>query len=320
MAQRDWMEKDYYKTLGVPESASKDEIKKAYRKLAQKYHPDANKGDEKAEERFKEISEAHSILSNDDKRKEYDEMRSLLRAGGHRTYGVPGGGGNVRINIGDLFGGGGGSPDDLIGDLFGGGGFGFSRRPQQGQDLETEVQLDFDQAVEGTTIQLPQGTKVRIPPGVANGARIKVASRGGEGTNGGPAGDMYVKVRVAPHPVFSMGPNGALTVKVPLTFTEAALGAKVQVPTLEAPVTVKIPAGTPNGKTLRVRGAGAPKRGGGKGDLLVKVEVQVPSKLSLMEKEALEHFAEVHDENPRAAFEPYLAQPKAGAEAEAEAS
>jgi molecular chaperone DnaJ len=320
MAQRDWMEKDYYKTLGVSESASKDDIKKAYRKLAQKYHPDANKGDKTAEARFKEVSEAHSILSHDDKRKEYDEMRSLLKAGGHRIYGGrPGGaGGNVRVNIGDFFGGGG--AEDLLGDLFGGaggGGFGFGRRAQQGADLETEVTLPFEEAVKGTTVTLPQGTKVRIPPAVANGARIKVGARGQAGSNGGPPGDMYVRVKVEPHPVFSMGPGGALTVKLPLSFTEAALGAKVQVPTLGPPVTVKIPAGTPNGKTLRVRGAGANKRGGGSGDLLVKVEVQVPAKLSRKEKDLLEQFAAVHKDSPRDGFDEYLETSKPGPQAEA---
>jgi molecular chaperone DnaJ len=307
MAQRDWMEKDYYKTLGVPQSASKDEIKKAYRKLAQKYHPDANKGDAKAEERFKEVSEAHSILSHDDKRKEYDEMRSLLAAGGHRTYGGrPGGGGNVRINIGDLFGGGGGNPEDLLGDLLGGGGFGFRNQQRAGQDLETEVTLTFDEAIEGTTVELQQGTKVRIPPAVADGARIKVASRGGAGSNGGPAGDLYVRVKVQPHPIFTMGPNGNLTVRLPLSFPEAALGAKIAVPTLETPVTVKIPAGTPHGKVLRVRGKGAPKRNGGRGDLLVKVELEVPAKLSKKEREALERFTEVHTANPREFMEEYM--------------
>jgi molecular chaperone DnaJ len=318
VAQRDWIEKDYYKVLGVSESATKDEIKKAYRKLAQKYHPDANEGDEKAEERFKEISEAHAILFNEAKRKEYDEMRSLLKAGGHRVYGgAPGGGGNVRINIGDLFGGG-GATEDLFGDLFGGGGgFGFGRRAQKGADVETEVTLPFEQAVEGTTVTLSQGTKVRIPPAVADGARIKVGGRGQAGSNGGPAGDMFVRVRVEPHPVFSMGPNGTLTVRLPLTFPEAALGAKVAVPTMGDPVTVKIPAGTPNGKTLRVRGAGAPKRKGGKGDLLVKVEVAVPAKLSRKEKELLEEFAKMHDENPRDLLEPYLSPEKDGSQAEA---
>jgi molecular chaperone DnaJ len=311
------MEKDYYKTLGVSQTASKDEIKKAYRKLAQKYHPDANKGDATAEERFKEVSEAYAVLSNEEKRREYDEMRALVRSGGHRIYGgVPGGGGNVRINIGDLFGDGVGEEGFNIGDLFGGGGgFGFSRRPQQGTDLETEVTLPFEDAVNGTTVTLPQGTKVRIPPAVADGARIKVAGRGESGANGGPPGDLYVRVRVEPHPIFSMGPDASLNVRLPLTFPEAALGAKVKVPTLEAPVTLKIPAGTPNGKTFRVKGAGASKRKGGRGDLYAKVEVQVPKKLSKKEKELLEEFAAIHEENPRAFMEAYMQEAKAHAEA-----
>ena len=319
MSQRDWMEKDYYKTLGVSQSASKDEIKKAYRKLAQKYHPDANKGDSTAEEHFKEVSEAHAILSNDAKRKEYDEMRALLRSGGHRIYGgVPGGGGNVRVNIGDLFGDGAGGEGFNIGDLFGGGGgFGFGRRPEKGTDLETEVLLSFEDAVNGATVTLPQGTKVRIPPAVADGARIKVGGRGEAGMNGGPPGDLYVRVSVEPHPIFSMGPDGSLNVRLPLTFTEAALGAKVKVPTLEDPVTLRIPAGTPNGKTFRVKGAGASRRKGGRGDLFAKVEVQVPKKLSKKEKELLEEFAALHDETPRAFMDAFIEEAKAHAEAEA---
>jgi molecular chaperone DnaJ len=161
LAQRDWMEKDYYKILGVSKEASKDEIKRAYRKLAQKYHPDANKGDSTAETRFKEISEAHSVLSNDSKRAEYDRMRSFVEAGGERIYGFgPDRGGGVRVNIGDVFGGGvGGSVGDLFEDLLGGGGFGFRNR--RGRDVETEVTLSFDEAVSGTTLTLDTGTKVR---------------------------------------------------------------------------------------------------------------------------------------------------------------
>jgi molecular chaperone DnaJ len=320
MSQRDWFEKDYYKTLGVTKSATKDEIKKAYRKLAQKYHPDANKGDATAEERFKEVSEAHSILSNDEKRKEYDEMRRLFESGGHRIYGgAPGGGGNVRVNIGDLFGDGVGDGGFNIGDLFGGsgGGFGFGRRAQPGADLETEVHLSFEDAVNGTTVSLPNGGKVRIPAAVADGARIKVTGRGDPGSNGGPPGDLYVRVRVEPHPVFTLGPDASLNVRLPLTFAEAALGAKVQVPTLGEPVKVKIPAGTPNGKTFRVRGAGAAKRGGGRGDLHAKVEVQVPAKLSKKEKEALEAFAALHDESPRAFMDAFIEEARSHAEAEA---
>ncbi len=299
MAQRDWVEKDYYAILGVSKNASKEEIKKAYRKLAQKHHPDANKDDRQAEARFKEISEAHSILSNDEKRREYDQMRAFVEAGGQRFYGFrPGGAGNVRVNvgdIGDLFGDEGGLFEDLLG------GFGFRQNgPRRGQDLETEVELSFEDSVTGTTVTLPQGGKAKIPAGVGNGARIKVAGRGAPGADGGPPGDLYVRVRVAPHPVFGRAKSGDLTLILPVTIAEAALGATVEVPTLDEPVTVKIPPGSQSGKTLRVRGRGGPSPKGGSRDLLVKLEVVVPQKLSKQEKDLLERFAEVHKESPRA--------------------
>src|SRR5688500_3393506 len=297
MAQRDWAEKDYYKVLGVPKTASKEEIKKAYRKLAQKHHPDANKGDEAAESRFKEISEAHAILSNDEKRAEYDQIRQFIESGGRRFYNAPGGGGNVRVNIGDLFGDQVGA-DSIFEDLLGG--FGFRPRgPERGQDTETRIRLSFMDAIEGTTVSIPQGGKVKIPAGVGDGARIKVTGRGASGPNGGPRGDLYVRVEVEPHPIFGRGKDGDLIVNLPVTFTEAALGAKVEVPTLDGSVTVKVPAGTPNGKTLRVRGKGAPKPRGGTGDLLVRVLVQVPEKLNRHEKDLLEKFAELHKDSPR---------------------
>jgi molecular chaperone DnaJ len=308
MSQRDWMDKDYYSVLGVSKTATKEEIKKAYRKLAQKYHPDANEGDKDAEARFKEISEAHSILSNDAKRKEYDEFRRLVGAGGGRGYGFrPGGpgGGNVRVNVGDL-----GDLEDLIGDNGGGlfddllGGFGFRPRgPRRGRDVETEVRLGFEDAVNGTTISLPSGAKVKVPAAVKNGARIRVSGKGEKSPDGGAAGDMFVRVAVDPHPIFGRGKGSDLTVKVPVTFTEAALGAKIDVPTLDGSVTVKIPAGTPNGKTFKVRGKGGPTASGGSGDLLATIEVQVPSKLSRKERDALERFADEHKENPRAHFD-----------------
>ncbi|HYO61321.1 MAG TPA: DnaJ C-terminal domain-containing protein [Actinomycetota bacterium] len=299
MAQRDWLEKDYYATLGVSSTASKDEIKKAYRKLAQRYHPDTNKGDASAEARFKEISEAHAVLSNDEKRKEYDEIRKY---GGRRGFGFtpgsPGGGRNVRVDLGDLFGGNGSGVD--IGDLFGG--FGF-RGPRKGADAEADVTLSFEQAVEGTTIELGSGTKVRIPPAVTDGTRIRVPGKGSPGPQGGEPGDLFVNVRVRPHPVFSQGRDGDLVVEVPVTFPEAALGANVPVPTLDGQVTVKVPSGTQHGRTLRVRGKGGPRPRGGHGDLLVKISVEVPRKLSKKEREALERFAEVHDASPRAGLE-----------------
>ena len=297
---RDWLEKDFYKVLGVPEGAAKTDIKKAYRKLAQQYHPDSNKGDKVAEERFKEISEAHSILSNDERRKEYDEFRRLAAAGGGGFgFGGPGG---VRVNIEDLFGGGRGDAGDnsgLFEDLLGG--FGFRGR-SRGQDAETNVDLDFEDAVYGTTLTLASGTKVRVPPGVRDGARIRVRGQGQPGPRGGESGDLFVRVQVRSHPVFQQGGNGDLIVNVPLTFPEAALGANVEVPTLDAPVTVKVPAGTQNGKVLRVKGRGAPRPKGGQGDLLAKVSVEVPQKLSRKEREALEKFAELHSSSPRQAL------------------
>lgn len=304
MAQRDWADKDYYKVLGVSKTATKDEIKKAYRKLAQKHHPDANEGDASAEARFKEISEAHAILSNDEKRAEYDQMRSFVDAGGQRFYGFgPNqGGGNVRVNIGDLFGN--GADGSTFEDLFGG--FGFGRRgPAKGQDLESEVQLSFDDAIGGAMVAV-NGTKVKIPAGIGDGGRIRIPGKGGAGQAGAPAGDLYVKVRVAPHPVFRSEGKGNLAVEVPITIAEAALGAKIEVPTLDDSVTVKIPAGTQDGKKLRVKGRGAPRPKGGRGDLHVIVRVEVPQKLSRSEKDLLEKFAAAHKDSPRRHLEEYM--------------
>jgi molecular chaperone DnaJ len=304
VAQRDWLEKNYYEILGVSKTATKDEIKKAYRKLAQKYHPDANKEAPEAEARFKEISEAHAVLSSDKKRKEYDQARAFVEAGGQPFYGFrPGNSGNVRVNIGDL--------EDLLGDeggvfedLLGGFGFRNRRGPARGQDHETEVELFFEESMSGTTVTLPQGGRAKIPAGVGNGARIKIAGKGGSGFEGGPAGDLYVRVRVKPHPVFGRTSDGHTTVRVPVTITEAALGAKVEVPTPEGDsVTVKIPSGTQHGKKLRVRARGGPSPKGGNRDLVAIVEVRVPSRLTKKERELLEQFSEIHDESPRTHFD-----------------
>lgn len=362
---RAWFEKDFYKVLGVPENASADDIKRAYRKLAQRFHPDRNPGDKAAEEKMKDISEASDVLSDPKKRSEYDEVRKMA-AGGFR--GFPGAGGNVRFedlgfDLGDLFGGG-----DVLGGLFGRGRGGGGRG--RGADLETEVRVSFEDAVEGATVPVRitrdapcdrcggsgaepgtsvetcptcggsgtvgenqgvfsfvracdrcggsgrivptpckdcrgSGTKrkteeikVRIPAGVHDGARIRVRGRGGAAGPRRQAGDLYVVVRVEPHPVFGRQGDD-LTLTLPVTFTEAALGAQVKVPTLEGPVTLKIPAGTQNGRTLRVRGKGAVKRRGGRGDLLATVQVAVPEKLSHNEREILERFAEEHRASPR---------------------
>jgi molecular chaperone DnaJ len=308
MSQRDWADKDYYKALGVSKDATKDEIKKAYRKLAQKYHPDANAGDAAAESRFKEISEAHAILSNDEKRAEYDQIRQFMESGGDRFYGFrPGGQGSVRVNIGDLFGEtGAGNPFE---DFFG---FG-PQRAARGQDLETTARLTFDEAISGAMRSI-NGAKVRIPPGVKDGQRIKVAGKGAP-SNGGQPGDLYVVISVDPHPIFEQVGGGDLKLRLPITFAEAALGTKVAVPTLDGQVTVKIPAGTQSGKTFRVKGKAGPRPGGGTGDLLVTVEVQVPTKLSKQEKESLEEFARVHRGSPRPQIDDELAARSAGREA-----
>lgn len=304
MAARDWLQKDFYGLLGVPKDAPKAEIKRAYRRLAQKYHPDANKGDKEAEHRFKEISEAHAVLTNDQKRKEYDQVRAYAEGGGVPFGFTPGGGDRVRVNvgdIGDLFG------DSGIGDLFEEA-FGFRARPRKGQDAEAEVHLEFEDAVRGATVEVAGGSRVRIPAGVSDGARIRVAGMGGAAPPDGKPGDLYVRVRVAPHPVFRQGKNGNLVVHVPVTLAEAALGANVQVPTLDGAVTLKVPAGTRHGRKLRVKGRGSPA-GSGRGDLIAVIDVEVPQRLSKKERELLEEFARVHGGDPRAHFSNLLRGP-----------
>jgi molecular chaperone DnaJ len=365
---RAWLEKDFYKVLGVSETASAEEIKRAFRKLARQYHPDRNPGDKSAEEKMKEVSEASDVLSDPKKRAEYDQVRQMARSGfgaggfgGGNPFGF---GGNVRVeDLGDL--------GDLFGGLFGGrAGGARTRGPTRGDDLEAEVRLRFEDAIEGATVPIkltrnapcetcggsgaepgtavetcPQcggagtvgdnqglfsfvracprcggagrivstpchtcrgsGTqrrkeeiRVRVPAGVRDGARIRVRGRGASAGPGGQPGDLYVVVHVQQHPLFGRKDDD-LTLTLPVSFTEVALGAQVKVPTLEAPVTLKIPAGTQNGKTFRVKGRGAPKRKGGAGDLLVTVQVQVPEKLNKKERESLERFAEAHRAEPR---------------------
>jgi molecular chaperone DnaJ len=303
--QREWFEKDYYATLGVPKGASEKDITRAYRKLAKQNHPDANPGDEAAEERFKDASAAYDVLGDAEKRKEYDEVRDMVASGvagpgfGRPGYG-PGFGGGRTIFVEDL--------DDVggLGDLFGGL-FGGGRRtradvPFPGPDLETELSLDFMEAVHGVMKELSfegRTVKVRIPPGVRDGQRIRVKERGGPGVNGGPPGDLYVVVRVRAHPIFGRKGDDDLTVTVPITFVEAALGGQARVPTLTDPVTVKIPPGTQSGKTVRVRARGIEKAKGTPGDLLVTFEVAVPKNLSPAERKAIEALGEELTEDPR---------------------
>ncbi|MFI8824409.1 molecular chaperone DnaJ [Streptomyces sp. NPDC053431] len=384
MSTKDFVEKDYYKVLGVPKDATDAEIKKAYRKLARENHPDANKGDTKAEERFKEISEANDILGDPKKRKEYDDARALFGNGGFRAGG-PGAGGSFNFDLGDLFGGAqggaggaggfGGGLGDVFGGLFnrGGGGAGTRTQPRRGQDIESEVTLSFTEAIEGATVPLRMSSQqpckacsgtgdkngtprvcptcvgtgqvsrgsgggfsltdpcvdckgrgliaetpcevckgsgrakssrtmqVRIPAGVSDNQKIRLRGKGAPGERGGPSGDLYVVVHVDAHPVFGRKDDN-LTVTVPVTFDEAALGGEIKVPTLGGPaVTLKLPAGTPNGRTMRARGKGAVRKDGTRGDLLITVEVAVPKELDDKAREALETYREATTgEDPRA--------------------
>jgi molecular chaperone DnaJ len=372
--QREWFEKDYYRVLGVSDTASQKDIRSAFRKLSRQYHPDANPDDRAAEERFKEVSAAYDVVGDPEKRKEYDEVRKLGPMGGMfggAGAGGPGAGGFRVEDIGDL--------GDVLGGLFGRGrrrggtaaGGARGTGPHRGQDLESELHLAFEDAVHGltTTVHLtseaacstchgtgarpgttprtcplcegrgviddnqgffsfsspcpecagrgylidepcptcrgtgiehrPREVKVRIPAGVGDGQRIRLRGRGGPGRNGGPAGDLYVTVRVKPHPLFGRRGND-LTITVPITFPEAALGADVAVPTLDGgSVKVRIPAGTRSGRTFRVRGKGVSARRK-TGDMLVTVEVAVPQKLSAEERRAVEALAAANGASPRA--------------------
>ena len=312
--RREWLDKDYYQILGVDKAASQKEITAAYRRLAKKHHPDNNPGDSSAEARFKEVSEANSVLSDPEQRRQYDEAREMLSRG--TFVGGPGGGAQyVRIedlgDLSDLFGGGlfGG-----LGDLFGVGGErgrgasrpGGRRGPRRGGDIEAEASLSFHEAVQGTTrtllVERPEGRRqvvVKIPAGVSDGSRIRLRGQGQPGDQGGPAGDLYVRIHAADHPLFSRSGRN-LKVTVPLAFTEAALGADIAVPTLDGKVTLRVPPGTSSGRTFRVKGKGV-AAAQGTGDLLVTVEVTVPQHLSDQARALLERLRdEEAGHNPRA--------------------
>lgn len=368
MSQHEWLEKDFYKVLGVSKEADEKELTKAYRKLARKYHPDANPDDSKAEERFKEISAAYDVVGDEKKRAEYDEIRRLGPMSGG-FGGTPGGFGGAPGGTGSSggFNFDGVDLSDLLGGAFGGRGRrGTTRQasPETGSDLETSLHLSFEEALAGVTTSVhvtsdaacttckgsgskagtqpsvcsrcagrgvlddnqgmfsfsqpcpqcggrgrvvtdpckkcrgsgmerrPRQVKVRVPAGVKNGQRIKLKGRGGAGRNGGTHGDLFVKIDVADHPVFGRKVNN-LTIDIPITYTEAALGVKISVPTMEGrSVKLKIPAGTPSGKTFRVKGRGV-KSGSKTGDLLVTVVVQIPASLTDDERSAMEALAAV---------------------------
>ncbi|GAA2167242.1 DnaJ C-terminal domain-containing protein [Pedococcus bigeumensis] len=307
MASQDWFEKDFYAILGVPQDADQAAIKKAYRKLARAHHPDQNAGDAAAEQRFKDVGEANSVLSDPEKRREYDAVRQMARGGARFTAGGPGGGAAGFDDVfSTMFGGGGrggprvrystgggGEPslEDLLGGMFGGGGgpayggagFRAPQGPRKGADLTARTSLSFRDAVEGATVTL--GTTgggqitTRIPAGVKDGQKIRLRGKGQPGDSGAPAGDLILTVAVEKHPVFAReGDN--LTLELPVTFAEATLGATVAVPTLDgSSVKVRIAPGTPSGRVLRIKGRGVPLKGK-PGDLLAKVSVVVPQRLS----------------------------------------
>lgn len=300
MSQRDWTEKDYYSVLGVKPASSDTEIKKAYRKLARRFHPDTNAGDKQAEERFKDISQAYDVLSDPKQRKEYDQLREMIRSG----FNPYGGGRTARVerfeDVGDIFGQAGGF-ESVFERMFGRSG----RATATGSDLEAEVRLSFLQALESTEVSIPlrdpttgrqRKVKARIPAGVKDGARIRLAGRGGGSpAAGGAPGDLYLRVSVAPHEIFGIKDRD-LTVKIPITFPEAALGAEVDVPTLNGTsVRLKIPAGTQSGKTFRLKGRGS-IADASRRDLLVTVNVMVPAKLSAEAKDLLSQFAQTQKE------------------------
>lgn len=322
MASQDWLEKDFYKTLGVSQDASEADIKKAYRKLARKWHPDQNPGNSEAEQKFKDIGEANSVLSDPEKRQEYDQLRQMVGGGARFTAGGPGassGGGGFEDMFGSMFGGGGGQNvrfstgggagginlDDILGGFGGGGGFGsqygggygsgYSTGPRKGADLEARTTLSFRNAAEGETVELHSADgstiKTRIPAGVKDGQTIRLRGKGEPSPNGGQPGDMLLHVSVLPHPVFGReGDN--LTVDLPVTFAEAALGATVSVPTLDGKsVKVKIAAGTPSGRKLRVKGRGI-KTKSAQGDLIVTVQVVVPTSMDEEDREAVQKLAD----------------------------
>ena len=305
--------KDYYEVLGVPRGASEDEIRKTYRQLARKYHPDVNPNDKSAEEKFKEINEAYEVLSDADKRKRYDELGANWKSGADFT--PPPGARNGRVNFRDFadgFGGARSASDfsDFFESLFGGRGSARSsadfRMPAQ--DIEAEISLTLEEAHRGVkrniTLQ-SSGTdrmkslEVTIPPGVREGTVIRLAGQGEPGANGGPPGDLYLHVRIEPHPLFEIVGDADVQIEFPVAPWEAALGAKATVPTLGEPVEMKIPAGTQGGKRLRMRGQGLNKRRGGRGDEYVKIKIVIPPKLTAKEKDLFEKLSAESRFDPR---------------------
>ena len=318
-------DRDFYGGLGVPRDASAADIKKAYRQLAKELHPDRNPDDKEAEESFKDVSAAYTVISDPEKRKLYDQFGEMgLREGFDpaayqaATQGAAGYGG---FDFGDIFGaaargrqaGDRGSQFEFnLEDLFGGAGpgrGGYVRAPQRGADLQSEVTVDFRDAVLGCTKELSlrsdegeRTLKVRIPAGVRNDGKIRLRGQGGQGAQGGPAGDLVLQVKVRKHPYFTMK-GKQIHVRVPVTPLEAYAGAKVNVPTIEGSVQLSIPAGSPNGSKLRLRGKGIQPKGKQRGDLIAHLEIILPKGRSEAVEEALKTVQDAFEVDPRAELE-----------------
>jgi len=326
--------RDLYQILGVKRDASQDEIKKAYRKLARKFHPDVNPGNDEAERRFKEIQEAYAVLSDADSRRNYDTFGTTDRGQGpgFNPFGGRGGwsGGQVNVDLGEM----GGFHDlgDLFGQFFGGRRRDMRDRPQRGEDHTIHVDVDFEEAVRGSTVTLPvqrnvrcsscggtgrsgqqpctacrgarsvietERLRVRIPDGIASGKKIRVAGKGAEGITGGPPGDLFVAVTVKPHPFFKREGDNVLTT-VPITFAEAYRGGEIEVGTIHGPVRAKVPPGTNSGRVFRLRGKGVRNlKTRAFGDHLYTVEIVVPRVLSPPGEELARRVAELYTSDPR---------------------
>ena len=320
MSGEDWLQKDFYKVLGVSKDADEATIKKAYRKLARTWHPDQNKGNPEAEERFKEIGEAYTVLSNPEQRQQYDAIRAM-GAGGFR--GGAGGGGASGVNFEDLFGAFGGGNggnvrfstsgggagfnlDDILGAF---GGFGgahgspYQQAPQKGEDLHASTRITLKQSLSGVNIKLAVSGKpmtVKVPKGIKDGQSVRLRGKGKASINGGSAGDLIVTIHVEEDPVYSREGND-LRMTLPVTFAEATLGANVELPLIDgSTVTVKVPAGSDSGRTLRLKGRGVATKKG-TGDLLATISVVVPKDLTPEQLDSIKSLADSLDQSdPRA--------------------
>ena len=308
-------EKDYYDILGVKKTATADEIKKAYRGLAKKFHPDKNKGNKDAENKFKEMSEAYAVLSDQEKREQYDRLgKEAFRSGGGPNPFQGGAnpfgagfdfsqftGGGARARGGRRTAGGAGGFTDIFSDLFGGGG-GFEPGPERGPDLEAELTIDFRDAILGTTMDLTingKPVKVKIPEGMSDGQRIRLRGKGAPGSSGGPAGDLNVLIHIRAHPLFERRGDD-IYIDLPIKVGEAIRGGEVEVPTIHGPVRARIPAGTQGGQTFRIRGKGVKKKGGTHGDHYYRVQITAPKSTAAEVLAAADTIDAAYGEDPRA--------------------